>query len=213
MPGTFDLKNYDDLKFTVAKTLNRNDLTTAIPGFIVLAEAEIRRVVRRKVLRETITLTEEATALPTTCAVLRSVFPRTSEATLDLPLNIGTPEQFAFERARSGGIAGRPTRGFVTDNILVVTPSPIDDFDVEIHFFEKLVPLSANNATNSVLAEAPDIYYFGTLLQAAPYLKNDERVELWRTALDRAVDQLNSVRNEEEASASMEPAELPVVFG
>jgi hypothetical protein len=212
MPS-FDFTNYENLKFSVAKTLNRGDLTAIIPGFVQLAEAEIRREVRRKVLRRVVNITAEATTLPSDCAELRTIFLRTSDVTRDKPVDVGTPEQFAVSRARNGGVAGRPRRGMVVDNVLFVTPQPTEDgVDVELHFFEKLVALGASNATNSVLAEAPDIYYFGTLLQAVPYLKNDERVELWRTNLDRAIDQLNRVRDREESSASLEPAHLPVVF-
>ena len=71
---------------------------------------------------------------------------------------------------------------------------------------------AADTATNVVLNEAPDIYLFGALLQAEPFLLNDERVALWRDQFDRAIEQLNNVREREEYMANIRPVRLAVVF-
>lgn len=206
------LESYVDLKTVAAEWLNRRDLANAVPLYIALGEAELRRRLRTKKFRETLIVGAEVVALPATCAELLSAFPRTSVVQLDRPLNVGTAEMFAEARARAAGISGRPTFGTVIGSQLLVTPTPDQDYTFEIWFAAKLDALSDSNVTNWLLSEHPDIYLHATLLQAEPYLKNDERVELWRVALDRGIEQLKSATSDEENSASLRGARLPVLF-
>lgn len=207
------LNNYEDLKSVAAKWLNRRDLTDSIPLFVTLAEALLRREVRRRTIRETITLSEEVTSLPSACAELRSIFPRTSVVRTDQPLQNVTPEMFAEARARRAGVRGKPRYCTVVGSQLLVSPVPDQDYDVEIWYYAKLEPLTATNASNYLLTEAPDVYLHATLLQAEPYLKNDDRVALWSAALTSGIEGLNRVRDGEERSASLRPARLPMTFG
>ena len=36
-----------------------------------------------------------------------------------------------------------------------------------------------DSATNWLITNAPDIYLYGTMLEAEPFIMNDERVQLW----------------------------------
>ena len=38
---------------------------------------------------------------------------------------------------------------------------------------------------------APDLYLYGVLLEAAPYMKADERIAVWVAGVESAIDQLN----------------------
>jgi hypothetical protein len=206
------IKSYSDLQVTVAAILNRRDLADAVPLFITLAEAELRRRLRTKIFRETLVVDAETATLPTACAELRAIYPRTSQVTLDKPLQIGTPEMLAETRARWGGLTGRPERAAIADRTIVFAPVPDTSYDYEVWFAAQVDALSDANETNWLLASDPDIYLFAVLLQAEPYLKNDERVELWRTSLDRGVEQLRTAVSNEENGASLGAARLPVVF-
>jgi hypothetical protein len=77
-------------------------------------------------------------------------------------------------------------------------------------YFDRLIPLSAANASNVVLAEAPDLYLFGALKEAAPFLEHDERTPLWESKYNTALAQLEAVREREEFGASLRPSRLPV---
>lgn len=206
------LESYADLQIVAAEWLNRRDLANAVPLYITLAEAELRRRLRTKKFRQALTIDAEIVNLPAECAELLSIFLRTSVVALDKPLDIGTAEMFAEARARAGGIAGRPAFGTVIGSQLLVAPSPDQDYEAEIWFGAKIDPLSGSNATNWLLSEHPDIYLHATLLQAEPYLKNDERVELWRVALDRGIEQVKTAVSDEENSASLRGSRLSVVF-
>jgi hypothetical protein len=43
-------------------------------------------------------------------------------------------------------------------------------------YYERLVPLSSTTQTNWITQNAPNAMLYGTLLQAMPFLKNDQRV-------------------------------------
>jgi hypothetical protein len=205
------LSTYTGLKAEVASFLNRSDLTLNIPTFISLAEAEIQRVLRRTTKRSTVTVAEESFAIPATVAELRSLRFVTSSRSRDLPISIVTPEQLSDTRAR-GEPAGRPRAAAVVGTNLLFAPAPDAVYDMEIAYFEKLVPLSASVATNVVLAEAPDVYLYGALREASAFLEHDERIPVWSTKFTTALDQLAVARQREEHGASLRPARLPVVF-
>lgn len=206
------LANYTDLKAAVADWLNRADLTSQIPDFIALAEAEISRRLRRKTIRTTLSITAEETALPSACAELRSIRLSTGSAYQDKPLDVVTPEVLAEHRASRGGVAGRPVMASVYQDALVVSPPPDATYTAKIAYFEKLVPL-ATSPTNGTLTESPDLYLYGALMQSAPFLQHDERIATWQSLFERALDQLEQQRQREETAASIRPVRLPRVFG
>lgn len=207
------LDNYTNLQVSIAAWLDRTDLTDMIPAFIDLAEAEIDRVLRRTVTRQTITISSESTNLGSTIAELRSVRLVTASPQMDTALDVVTPEMLAETRARHSAVSGRPVAASVIGGNLVVAPAPDRAYTAEIVAYLGLVPLSGTNATNVVLTEAPDLYLYGALKHSAPFLQHDERVELWANLFQTALDQLHSRREREEHGANMRPMRLPVVFG
>ena len=52
--------------------------------------------------------------------------------------------------------------------------------------------------TNWVLTSHPDVYLFGSLYQAAPYLKDDERVPVWESRYRSALDQIRVLATQSE---------------
>lgn len=204
---------YANLQASIADWLNRSDLTALIPDLIGLAEAEMKRRLRRSVTRTTITITAEAVNPPADMAELRSIYLVSDQPALDTPLRICTPEMLAERRARQANATSRPSDVAYIAGQLVFAPTPDQIYTAEIVYFSQLSPLSVSNTANAVLAEAPDAYLFGALLQAAPYLEHDARIPVWRDGFDRAIDQLNAVRDREEYSASIRPIRLPMVFG
>lgn len=204
---------YAQLQTAIADWLARTDLTGAIPDMISLAEAEMKRELRRYSDRTTITISAEETTLPTDVAELRSISLESSSATQDLPFRIGTPEMVAERRARSGATTGRPDSAFLIGRTLVVSPTPDQSYTARIVYYAQLSPLSATNTSNDVLLEAPDAYLYGPLLHAEGYLEHDERIAEHQRKFDKAVAQMNNVREREEHNASIRDVRLPRVLG
>lgn len=72
----------------------------------------------------------------------------------------------------------------------IVAPSPALAYPFELGYYELLQPLDDNNMTNWLTKYAPDLLLFGTLLQAVPFLKNDERIPTWQQMYGQAVSTL-----------------------
>jgi hypothetical protein len=56
-----------------------------------------------------------------------------------------------------------------------LAPTPAVAYDFEVLYYERIAPLSSTNQTNWLTQNAPNAMLFGTLLQAMPFLKNDQR--------------------------------------
>ena len=216
MPGVINLTTYAGLQDAIAQWLNRTDLTNQITGFIAMAEASMSRRIRRKTITNSVGMSQQSNTLPTDCTELRSIRPVTSSQTQDEPIEIVTPEVLAELRASRADAPGRPLWAAVLGPNIILCPTPDQAYTMELRYFEKLVPLGSGSpaaTTNSILAEAPDVYVYGSLLQAAPFLEDDERIPVWQAFFDNACAELDDVRNREESMASIRRLRLPVVFG
>lgn len=205
--------SYAALQTAVGNWLARGDLAASIPDFITLAEAEIARTLRKFTLRATLVLDSDVVALPADCAELRTI--RLSDAPVgrNLPLRNATPEMLAEVRSNRAGVAGVPAYYAIVEDELLLVPTPDRSYSAEITYFEKLEPLAtAMGGVNQVLLEAPDVYLFGALKEAEPYLEHDERVALWQGKFDKAIAQLENERQRAEFSSGLKPARLPRVF-
>lgn len=170
---------------------------------------------RRKTLRADLTVSAYANALTGLAAFgeLRSLHLVTGSPHLDAPISVGSPEQLAELRQMYAGTTGRPKRAAIVGTELLVGPTPDQSYTAEATYFEALQPLTAINTTNSIIVEAPDIYLWGSLMQAEKYLENDARVQTWKTDFAECIEELNGKRQTEEYSASFRPGRLPVVYG
>jgi hypothetical protein len=62
----------------------------------------------------------------------------------------------------------------------LVAPTPAENFDFEVLYYERVQPLDSSNQTNWFTQYAPQALLYGSLLQAMPFLKNDERTPIWQ---------------------------------
>jgi hypothetical protein len=62
----------------------------------------------------------------------------------------------------------------------MVAPTPTLAYDFEVLYYERVQPLDSSNQTNWFTIYAPQALLYGSLLQAMPFLKNDDRVPLWQ---------------------------------
>ncbi len=49
---------------------------------------------------------------------------------------------------------------------------------------------------NWLLINHPDAYLYGALMEAEPYMKNDQRIATWAQGLSAAIDAINSASND-----------------
>ena len=71
-----------------------------------------------------------------------------------------------------------------------VAPTPTLAYNFEVLYYERVQPLSTENQTNWFTVYAPQALLYGTLLQAMPFLKNDERTPGWQAQYDAIMQTL-----------------------
>jgi len=71
-----------------------------------------------------------------------------------------------------------------------LVPTPDSNYATELTYYAKISKLSASVATNFILESSPDAYLYGSLLQAAPYLQDDNRIQVWASLYERALNDL-----------------------
>jgi hypothetical protein len=69
----------------------------------------------------------------------------------------------------------------------IVCPTPDEDYPFEVMYYELPALLSTENQTNWLTEYAPQLLLYGTLLEATPFLKNDERIAVWQGFYDRSL--------------------------
>lgn len=180
------ITTYATLKTAIADFLNRDDLTSAIPTFVALAEASIKRDVRhwRMENRATATLNSQYEALPARwIAPIRLMI--TGGQSYDL-IPVGQAE-IASLRASSND-AGRPMYYALTQGELEFYPTPDQSYTLEMVYYEAPAALSADGDTNWLLTNFPDVYLYGSLVHTAPYLSDDARSQVWAAFYQSAID-------------------------
>jgi len=73
----------------------------------------------------------------------------------------------------------------------LVAPTPDADYPIEILYYQLPPLLDESAETNWLTENAPEILLYATLLEATPFLKNDERIPVWQNMYDRAAAMLN----------------------
>ena len=182
------ITSYSELQTAVGSWLNRSDLSTNIPDFITLAEASFNRVLRTRnqITRANSSVNAQYVALPTDLLELFNIQVNTDP--------IKRLEQVSLDKAddlrSSLSSSGTPSYFAITLSNIELIPTPDDTKTIEIIYYAKITALTSTNTTNWLLDNYPDIYLYGTLVQAEPFLMNDERLGTWGTLLSKAQEEL-----------------------
>jgi len=189
------ITNYTELQAAVANWLARDDLSGRIPEFITLCEAKLNRELyaRQMETRSTTTVDiasdePEFITLPDDFQSMRRM--RLSSVSGKPHLLYKSGGQMDEYRTSIGDIAGRPLYFSIIADELELVPTPDDAYIIEM-VYRTNIPALADNTTNWLLTLAPDVYLYGALLEAAPYTKEDERIQTWLTGFASAIDGLN----------------------
>jgi hypothetical protein len=70
-------------------------------------------------------------------------------------------------------------------------PTPATAQTLEVLYYEQPRLLDEEFQTNWLTEYAPDLLLYATLLEAAPFLKNDERIQTWQNMYNRAAQALS----------------------
>jgi hypothetical protein len=183
------LTSYADLQTSIAGYLARSDLTTQIPDFIRLAELRLRRDLRiRQMLKSVTTETvagDSTVELPSDFLEVRDLVIVGNPVQ---PLSYYSPS--AFNRNARSWELGKPVDYTVLANDFQLAPVPDSTYTVKMFYFAAPTFLSDTNTSNAFMANVPDALLYGALLEAAPYLMDDVRINTWGTMFDRAMSSI-----------------------
>jgi hypothetical protein len=74
----------------------------------------------------------------------------------------------------------------------LVGPTPDEAYVFEVLYYERAQPLDSSNQTNWFTVYAPQALLYGSLLQAMPFLKNDDRIPMWEAQYKQIMDVLKT---------------------
>ena len=193
------LETYDELKVSLKNWVDRDDLDPFLPDFIRLAESRFNRLLR---LRSMERMEKTDTVGGQSNYKLPSDFLQGREFRLNTSttksLQYITPE--IYESWNLG--QGLPKFYTIVADELKLGPVPSDEIEMEMLFYGKVPSLGSTRPTNWILLNAPDIYLYGSLLEAEAFLQNDPRIQLWKQGFDMAVADLQLQDDKDRHSAS-----------
>lgn len=73
----------------------------------------------------------------------------------------------------------------------LLAPTPVAGLTLEVLYYEQPRFLDDEYQDNWLTEYAPDLLLYGTLLEAQPFLKNDQRIGTWQAMFDRAAQALS----------------------
>ena len=192
---------YTSLRTDIRNYLERGSITDPIvfeqiPRLITLAERRIARELKIQGF-QTVVVTNMQTNL--------AVYAKPDRWRETISINIGTGAgnntrtpvfSRSYEYVRNywpnESVTGTPE--FYADynySNWVFAPTPDAAYPMEILYYELPPLLDDTNETNWLTEFAPNVLLYASLVEATPFVKDDQRVQLWQTYYDRAIAALN----------------------
>lgn len=203
------ITSYSTLQSAIADYLNREDLTSQIPMFIQFVEADLntRLRCREMVVRATTTSDQEYVTLPGDFI----------EA-LNLQITAGkTPLRYVTldeaDQIKNAKIYNSVMAYTLLDNAIELVPTPSDNVEIVMVYYQKIQSLSPSVATNWLLLKSPDTYLYGSLVHAAPFLLDDQRIGTFNQFYSQRVEALNAESDRAIHSGSPLVSKVRRVYG
>ena len=180
---------YDSLITDVTTYCERTDdpFTNQIPRFIMMAENRLASEVRGLGFQKYVTGQFNGSTFPK---------PERWRETISLNVTVNSERVFLQPRtydycrafAPDPALTGTPRyyADYEYEHFLVV-PTPDDNYDFELAYYERPMPLSDSNQTSWTTRYAPQLLLYATLLEAQPFLKRPERIAEFQALYDRAL--------------------------
>jgi hypothetical protein len=181
-----------ELHTATANWLNRSDLTARIPEFISLAEASFNRNLRTRemLVRSTASTSGQYVSLPTDFLEMLNI-----ELTSTSPpkrLVYITSDRSDDYRDQQDNATGTPDYYTIEGTSIQLLPTPSASVTVQLNYYQDIPALSglADSGNNWLLLAHPDIYLYGTLMQASPYIMDQQSAQIWDGLLSRSMQEL-----------------------
>ena len=190
---------YTTLLAQVVDTLGQQVTTAQAAALLPMVEARFNRTIDSPQRELTASVTPTSSAvLPSDCWQVRDVW---LVGDPDVTLPICAPDA---ARVLYGNETGSPQAYVISGTSIAFWPEPGASSDdvVKIRYQQTIPALSDSQATNWLLTAHPDIYYYSLLLQCEAYIVNDERLGIWKAALDESLAELRVLSSRQQYGAA-----------
>ena len=181
---TASVMTYDSLVENVQSYLERTDAATLdkIPLFIMLAEQVIAAEIKflGNLTVNTSTMTTSSNVIDKPARWHKTVSMNVTVAGSRQPVLL---RKYEYLREYWPNPTSTDVPKFYCDydyTHWMVAPTPAAAYNFEVLYYERVQPLDSSNQTNWFTIYAPQALLYGSLLQAMPFLKNDDRVPMWQ---------------------------------
>jgi len=193
---TAAVMTYDSLVADISSYLERTDTATLekIPTFIMLAEQVIASQI--KFLGN---LTVNTSTLVAGADVIDK--PARWHKTVSMNVTVGSERKpvllrkYEYLREYWPNPTLQDVPAYYADydyTHWLIAPTPDSAYNFEVLYYERAQPLDSSNQTNWFTIYAPQALLYGSLLQAMPFLKNDERMGMWKAEYDLIINTLKT---------------------
>jgi hypothetical protein len=184
------ITTYAELQAAIGNWLDHGLFAARTPEFIALFEAAANRRlrVREQEISTTLTPSAGAVALPADYLTWRRLT-WTGSTRVELQYVHPSYLQAAYPSAPSGV----PRVFTIEGSTLKIRP--LDTAPLEFDYFQKIPALSDSAPANWLLAAHPDLYLFGSLVEAEMFGINDQRAPLWKARRDEIFDEIEKLGN------------------
>lgn len=187
---------YDSLVADISSYLERTDQATLdkIPTFIMLAEQTIATELKflGNLNVSTSTLTSGNPIIPKPARWRKTVSMNITVAGKKYPVFL---RKYEYLREYWPDATQTDVPKFYCDynyENWLIAPTPDDDYQFEVLFYQRVQPLDSSNQTNWFTVYAPQALLYGSLLQAMPFLKNDDRIPMWQAQYNNVIQTLKT---------------------
>lgn len=176
------VSNYSELQTAVANWLHRSDLGTVIPDLILFGEKRIFREIRVRDMETALnsTIASGVIAVPSDYLDLKFAYvdgnptqqlqrATASQVYNEYPLRSSTAKPRLIAREGSNFIFG---------------PYPDSAYTIKGIYYAE--PTSIQSTSNAVFVANPDLYLFASLVEAAKYINDQQRLALWEEQYQQA---------------------------
>jgi len=185
------ISTFGELKTAVENWLADTNLTARIPEFITLGEGRIYsdpRLTKLRAFENTtdLTISSSTVSLPDRYIGARRLF---IDGSPRRRVEFFAPE--AFHERNLSTQTGAPKMVTIEGENLVFGPDPDTTYTGKFLFYNSLARFSDDSDTNTLLTNTPNLYLYSALIETAPFLGDDPRIQVWAAMYDSIVENLN----------------------
>lgn len=180
---------YANLQTEVVSWLHRPNMAARVPSFIALAEAAINRKLNivPKEIEVPLVLTIGSRFVPKPIGMSQPIALWLEQEQPRKRLTAALPEAFEVNAPSRGA----PSYWAIDGANIAFDVAADQAYQFSFRYVQDMV-LSDASPISELLTRAPDLYLYGALAQAAPYMRDDARVGMWESKFQSLLRQVHA---------------------